>query len=71
MKEKETGIPCLECGERSDLDCPGRRPDEATWCEVCLKKFTEEEQAKHEKHMKIARRIMDENRDLLRRLADS
>lgn len=71
MMLEETGIPCFECGERSGIDCPGRRPDEATRCEVCLKKFMEEERVRHEEHMKIARRIMDENRDLLKRLADS
>lgn len=33
----ETGIPCYRCGERPGLDCPGRKPDEATLCEHCFK----------------------------------
>jgi len=40
-KHKETGIPCFECGEKSGIDCPGRKVDEATRCSTCLKKFME------------------------------
>jgi len=36
---KETGIPCFECGERSGIDCPGRKSNEATRCITCLVKF--------------------------------
>ena len=50
--DKETGIPCFECGKRSGIDCPGRRPNEATRCKVCLEKFMKVEHANHEEHMK-------------------
>ena len=40
-KHKETGIPCFECGEKSGIDCPGRKSNEATRCKTCLKKFME------------------------------
>lgn len=32
----ETGISCFVCGIRSGIDCPGRKPGEATRCKVCL-----------------------------------
>lgn len=63
MLDKETGIPCFECGERSGIDCPGRRPDEATRCVVCMDEFM--------KMMEIADRIQDKHKDTLKRLADS
>jgi hypothetical protein len=47
---RETGIPCFECGERSGMDCPGRRPDEATRCTVCLEKFMKIEQQLQSSH---------------------
>lgn len=43
MQETETGIPCFECGERSGIDCTGRRLNEATRCKVCMEKFMKEE----------------------------
>lgn len=39
----ETGIPCLECGERSGIDCVGRTAGEATRCAICFEKFMEKE----------------------------
>jgi len=41
--DRETGIPCFECGQRSGLDCPGRQPDESTRCRECLEKFLAKE----------------------------
>ena len=46
----ETGIPCFRCGERSGLDCPGRKPDEPTLCEPCFKKHMAEEMERQAKH---------------------
>lgn len=63
MIERETGIPCFECGERSGMDCPGRRSDESTRCTACMKEFM--------RMMKIADHISDKYRDVLKRLADS
>jgi len=63
MKERETGIPCFECGKRSGIDCPGRNPDEATRCKVCMEEFMQQ--------MEVAEQIMEEHKDVLRRLADS
>ncbi|KKN98907.1 hypothetical protein LCGC14_0141510 [marine sediment metagenome] len=60
MHKKETGIPCFECGKRSGIDCPGRRPDEATRCTVCMEEF-----------MGRIRRISEKYKDSLKRLADS
>lgn len=57
---RETGIICFECGQRSGIDCPGRKPDESTRCLVCFNKF-----------MSRIDSIMRENDTLLRRLADS
>ncbi len=36
---QKTGIPCFECGWHSGIDCPGRKPDEATRCVLCMVKF--------------------------------
>ena len=47
---EETGIPCFECGRRSGIDCPGRKPDEATRCKECFDSYMEKvrrEQAEH------------------------
>ncbi len=63
MSEKETGIPCFECGQRSGMDCPGRRSDEATRCPACMDEFM--------KMMEIADKIADKDRDILKRLTDS
>jgi len=30
-----TGIPCFRCGKYSGIDCPGRKPGEATLCFKC------------------------------------
>ncbi len=54
---QKTGIPCFECGWHSGIDCPGRKPDEATRYVLCLEKFMQkqdnemdnwEESARHE-----------------------
>ena len=37
-----TDILCFECGERYGIDCPGRKPNEATRCMVCFEKFMTE-----------------------------
>lgn len=42
MEERETGILCFVCGDRSGIDCPGRRKDEATRCVVCMEKSMKE-----------------------------
>jgi len=34
-KIRSTGIPCFKCGKYSGIDCPGRKPDEATLCFKC------------------------------------
>ena len=52
MKETETGIPCFECNERSGIDCPGRRPNEATRCGICMEKFMERVQVIVDRHEK-------------------
>jgi len=39
LPTRETGILCFECGQRSGIDCPGRKPCESTRCLVCLDKF--------------------------------
>jgi hypothetical protein len=47
---RETGIPCFQCKERSGLDCPGRKPNEATLCAICFEarmKRWRKEQADH------------------------
>jgi len=63
MPERETGIPCFECGKRSGVDCPGRKPDEATRCVDCLNRFI--------RQMEVAQQAMEENSDVLNKLADS
>jgi len=69
---RETGIPCFKCKERSGIDCAGRRPDEATLCVVCLDKMLATEKLEDERRMKeIAERVMEENKDVLKKLADS
>ena len=37
--DKETGIPCFVCGKNSGIDCPGRKPNEATRCRKCLDEY--------------------------------
>lgn len=49
--DRETGIPCFQCGLRSGLDCPGRRPDEATRCRECFKEFMAEERELQFRHL--------------------
>ncbi len=63
MSEKETGIPCFECGERSGMDCPGRRTDEATRCEACMGEFM--------RQLDEAETIMENDSDILKRLSQS
>ena len=69
MSDRETGIPCLECGQRSGIDCPGRQLDEVTRCRTCLDKYIKEE-LEWARQMKLAEQVMDENDELLRRLAE-
>ncbi len=48
--DKETGIPCCDCGQKSGLDCPGRKAGEATRCRECIDIFMEKmhrEQVEH------------------------
>jgi len=67
-----TGIPCFKCGRRSGIDCPGRQPGEATRCMTCLNEYIAEEIEFDRRiaHLKIAEQIMDENNELLRKLAE-
>ena len=46
----ETGIPCFRCGERSGLDCPGRKPDESTLCKPCFDEHMAEELERQARH---------------------
>ena len=46
----ETGIPCFRCGERSGLDCPGRKPDEPTLCQPCSVECMAEETERQTRH---------------------
>lgn len=62
-KEKETGIPCFECGEQSGIDCPGRNSDEATRCVLCMRKFLDQ--------IEVAGQVTEGNGDVLEKLADS
>jgi hypothetical protein len=62
MEYKETGIPCFECGKHSGIDCPGRKPNESTRCIGCMEKFM--------KHMITSNNIMEEDKDILKRLAE-
>ena len=39
---QETNILCFECGKRFGVDCPGRRPNESTRCQICLDKYMEQ-----------------------------
>lgn len=48
---KETGIPCIDCGRKSGLDCPGRKPDEATRCSECTDIFVEKMRVKQVEHL--------------------
>lgn len=32
-----TGQPCVKCGNKSGIDCPGRRPNEGTLCIDCFR----------------------------------
>lgn len=52
-KEKivETGIPCFACKKKSGMDCPGRKPNEATRCYGCTKIFLANEQQKQRQHL--------------------
>ncbi len=56
MKETKTGITCFVCGERSGIDCPGRRPDEATRCGVCMEKFMKRVKEIVDRHEKPSKR---------------
>jgi len=51
MIEKETGILCFECRKRSGIDCPGRKPYEATRCVDCLEKFMQDEEMRQSLHL--------------------
>ncbi len=49
----ETGIPCFRCGGRSGMsgiECPGRKPGEATLCVSCFKERMAEEAEKQARH---------------------
>ena len=50
MLDKETGIPCFECGRRSGIDCPGRK-DEATRCKECFDAFMEKVRREQVEHL--------------------
>jgi hypothetical protein len=60
---RETGIPCFECGERSGLDCPGRKPDEATRCQKCLEIFLEQAHKKQIEHFRDLIQSFRDNED--------
>ena len=51
MLDKETGIPCFECGRRSGIDCPGRKSDEATRCKECFDAFMEKARMEQVEHL--------------------
>lgn len=61
---QETGIPCFQCGARSGLNCPGRRPDEATRCEKCFDEYMAEEHEKEFLHLVSFIRSLREKGDL-------
>jgi len=46
MKHKETDIPCFVCGNRNGMECPGRKPNEATRCIDCFVKYMQENDPK-------------------------
>ncbi len=46
----ETGIPCFRCAERSGLEYPVRKPEEATLCAKCFKEHMAEEAERQARH---------------------
>ena len=48
----ETGIPCFNCHINSGIDCPGRKPDEATLCYKCFEEMMKEEERKQIEHLR-------------------
>jgi len=51
LPARKTGIPCFECGKRSGLECPGRKPGEATRCQRCLDDYMAKEDARQLAHL--------------------
>ena len=47
----DSDIPCFQCGARPGMDCPGRRPGEATRCEGCTREFMAQEREIQLRHL--------------------
>lgn len=41
---------CFECGKYPGLECPGRKPEERTRCQMCLNNFMRKENVRTIQH---------------------
>lgn len=51
MRNDNGAIPCFQCGAKPGMDCPGRRPGEATRCEGCTREFMARERERQLRHL--------------------